>query len=273
MIKDTFDVLVGSAPPVRRFMIRGLYQVLTRLDRDAEMTFMNYGYADLAPDVPPVPLSEADERNRYCVQLYRRVVDGVELRGKRVLEVGSGRGGGAAYVARHYLPAAMLGVDVSEGAVAFCRAHHAAPGLSFVHGDAEHLPAGDDEYDVVLNVESSHGYGSLDGFLAEVRRVLRPGGYFLYTDHRGPHQLEEWHARLAASGLRLLDEQEITPNVLRALDLDDPRKQSLIERRCPWILKNAIREFAAVRGSQAYRRFERGESRYLAFKFQKPLEG
>jgi ubiquinone/menaquinone biosynthesis C-methylase UbiE len=45
-----------------------------------------------------------------------------------------------------------------------------------VHGDAENLPFPQVSFDAVINVESAHCYGSIERFLAEVHRVLRPGG-------------------------------------------------------------------------------------------------
>ena len=49
-------------------------------------------------------------------------------------------------------------------------------------GDAESLPFGDEMFDAVVNVESSHCYGSTPAFLAQVKRVLRCGGHFLFAD-------------------------------------------------------------------------------------------
>lgn len=264
MIKRSFDLLVSRSPLLRRFMIRRMYQVLTRLDRHAEMVFMNYGYADLDGG-EPVPLDAADEPNRYAIQMYRHLADAVELRGRRVLEVGSGRGGGAAYVAATYGPAEMVGLDVSGAAVEFCRRHHRVEGLRFVQGDAEALPFQGGEFDVILNVESSHGYGSPPGFFREVHRVLRPGGHFLYTDHRNLRQMVTWRDELEGAGLRILEEREITPNVVRALELDHPRKESLIRRRAPRFLRNAISEFAALHGSAAHGRFAGRTVRYHSF--------
>jgi SAM-dependent methyltransferase len=75
----------------------------------------------------------------------------------------------------------MVGVDVSSQAVAFCRQRHDVPGLLFEVGDAGHLAFGPASFDAVPNIESSHCYGDSAAFLAEVRRVLRPDGYFLYA--------------------------------------------------------------------------------------------
>ena len=53
---------------------------------------MNYGYL---PDdrSTSLQLDPTDESDRLCIQLYEAVVSGVDLHGKEVLEVGSGRGG------------------------------------------------------------------------------------------------------------------------------------------------------------------------------------
>ena len=59
---------------------------------------MNYDYAEL--DGSELDLHDHPEKDRYFIQLYHYVAAAVELNGKKVLEVGSGRGGGASYVAR-----------------------------------------------------------------------------------------------------------------------------------------------------------------------------
>merc|ERR1712242_369609 len=55
-------------------------------------------------------------------------------------------------------------------------------GLEFLQGNALDIPLPAGEFDVVLNVESSHNYPNFDQFAAEVFRVLKPGGFFLWTD-------------------------------------------------------------------------------------------
>ena len=53
-------------------------------------------------------------------QLYHFVTSHADIKDKNVLEVGSGRGGGASYIARYLSPSSITGVDISNEAVALC---------------------------------------------------------------------------------------------------------------------------------------------------------
>jgi ubiquinone/menaquinone biosynthesis C-methylase UbiE len=93
-------------------------------------------------------------------------------------------------------------------------------GLEFVEGDAQNLPFPDESFDAVINIESSHFYPNFDQFLAEVKRVLRPGGFFLYADVRHWFQTDEWDAALNASGMRVESNRDIGPEVMRGMELN-----------------------------------------------------
>jgi ubiquinone/menaquinone biosynthesis C-methylase UbiE len=73
-------------------------------------------------------------------------------------------------------PASYTGLDLNPAGVDFCRKKHKLPGLDFVQGNVEDLPFADQSFDAVINVEASHLYFRFPRFLAEVARVLRPGG-------------------------------------------------------------------------------------------------
>ena len=261
-------LLLCRFAPIKRLLWRWWYEFLAGLHRTGDWSFMNYGYAAIPAD--PIVLDSADEANRYSVQLYHAVVNGVNLESRRVLEVGSGRGGGAAYIKRYQNPAAMVGVDFSAKAIALCNELYHIDGLSFVQGDAEDLPFDDGAFDVVINVESSHCYGSVDAFLAQVRRVLRPGGYFLYADFRDQEKLAAWRQQIGNSGLMPVSETDITANVVAALDADDERKTRLIHQLVPRLLLGAFKDFSGVKGSAIYKEFQTGVTPYLRFVLQKP---
>ena len=228
---------------------------------------MNYGYMD-EPGAP-LKLDRADEPDRCCIQLYNHVAGAVDLAGRNVLEVGSGRGGGASFIARYLRPGKMVGVDLSANAVDFSRKRHHWDGLEFEQGDAEHLPFGNETFDAVVNVESSHCYPSLEKFLAEIRRVLRKGGHFLYADFRECSAVDEWRGCLEKSGLQLLREDDITAQVVAALDTDNKRKLALIEKLVPRPLRPSFLDFAAVQGSSVYESFRMRKLVYLRFVLQK----
>jgi ubiquinone/menaquinone biosynthesis C-methylase UbiE len=230
---------------------------------------MNYGYAPLDDHSETVTLNEADEPNRYAIQLYYHVTGAVDLTNLDVLEIGSGRGGGASYVARYLKPKALTGLDFSDRAIQFCKRAHAVAGLSFIKGDAEALAFDAESFDAVINIESSHCYGSMETVLANVKRVLRHNGYFLYADFRKKNDVALLHSQMERSGMKILKREDITANVLRSLDLDDQRKLLLIRALFRhWLLK-PFQEFAGVKGSKIYSGFQSGTMIYLHYVLQK----
>jgi ubiquinone/menaquinone biosynthesis C-methylase UbiE len=259
--------LTELSPRFKRFLWRRWYQYLAGYQL-RDWRFMNYGYAPLNEGEPLLSLQPADELNRSSIQLYHHVASVVPLAGLDVLEVGCGRGGGTSYVKRYLRPRQLTGVDFSAKAVRFCQATHHIEGLSFVQGDAESLPLPDESFDAVLNVESSHCYGSMPAFLRQVRRVLRPGGQFLFADLRMARDLQRLHEQLLASGLTVVQREDITSNVLAALQGDSERKLALIEKSVPKRLLSAFRQFAALEGSDTYEAFRTGAMVYVRYVMQ-----
>lgn len=243
---------------------RWCYDLLATRGRGDQWSFMNYGYAPSDPAVQTVALEESETADRMCIQLYDHVVSPVDLAGKDVVEVGAGRGGGAQWISRHRGPRTTTGVDLSDRAVQLCRRHRSGPGLTFVQGDALHLPLPDASVDVVVNVESSHCYPSFPGFLREVHRVLRPGGALLFADLRDRHELDALVADLETGGLRLVSRQDITAEVLEALRTDSDRKAALMRTWFPRPFHGLVGRFAALRGSRTYRRFEERDLVYVS---------
>jgi ubiquinone/menaquinone biosynthesis C-methylase UbiE len=169
---------------------------------------------------------------------------------------------------RHF-PRSYSAVDQAEEAIELCQRRHSVPGLSFSCGQAESLPFEKDSFDVVINVEASHGYGSLDHFLKEVLRVLRLNGYFLLTDFRHKADMGSLRKRLESYGFRFLKEEIITPHVLRAMELDHERKMSLLNRKAPKLLLNSLKYWWGTKDSKRYELFSSGEETYFSYVLQK----
>lgn len=241
---------------------RAYYEVLSYLFRDkAEWFCMNYGY--LPEGGMDLPLLPEQERERLPLQLYHLVASGADLRGKDVLEISSGRGGGAAFVTRHHGPRRYVGMDVASTAVEFCRRQHQLPGLEFVRGDAMALPFGPESFDAVLNVEASHNYEDRNAVFRQIATILRPGGHFLYTDVLGTKRYREARAGLAAAGLKVLVDEDIAPAVLAAMRQEDARKLETLQRVFPRWFHPLGRFFTGTSDSYPYKRIAEGEARYF----------
>jgi SAM-dependent methyltransferase len=168
-------------PDATNLLTRALYDFAVTEEAIRRLPFLNLGYHP-SPDETAGTITLTGELARFqCnLNLYTQALGAVRLDGRDVVEVGSGRGGGAAALVSQHQPRSYIAVDGSRKQVALCGAIH--PNVQFLYGNACALPLPDASADVVLNVESSHCYSDLDAFVAEVRRVLRPGGVFCLTD-------------------------------------------------------------------------------------------
>jgi ubiquinone/menaquinone biosynthesis C-methylase UbiE len=243
------------------------YRLLSSLLTRDDVLFLNYGYEEDPPMA--LQLASSDEPDRFPIQLYHRTATQVDLVGKEILEVSCGHGGGASYLMRTLHPKSYTGLDLNTVGIEFCRRRHTISGLSFVHGNAENLPFPDQCFDVVINVEAAINYRDVPRFFAEVKRVLRLGGRFLYADIRYADEIATWEAQLADIPMRLLSEQVINAEVMRGLE--HSRLLDQVTRRLPNIgfLRGIASDYAGGPGSLIYRRLQSGEASYRLFCFSK----
>lgn len=103
-----------------------------------------------------------------------------DWRGLAVLDLGCG--GGFMAEALALRGAAVMGVDPSEPALEAARRHAAEGSLSIAYrqGVGEAIPVATGSMDVVVCVDVLEHVDDLDRVLDEVRRVLKPGGLFLF---------------------------------------------------------------------------------------------
>ncbi len=227
-------------------------------------TVLNYGYSS-DPENSLIPQNEPEF---YCLRLYEHTVRDTPLANRDVLEVSSGRGGGAHFVSRTFKPKRVVGIDLSPENVRLARERSTAPGVEFAVGSAEQLALPDDSFDVVVNIEASHLYDDRTKFFAEVLRVLRPGGYFCYTD--GCWADDDCTADLLSAGFELIERREITANVLRALKKDSARRSALFDAMNDRDLREEYKHWGGVVGYRAYTRFEAGQTRYFSHRLRRP---
>lgn len=137
---------------------------------------------DAAPGTPEFyrrfdAIREAEDCEPYA---YSNLVHGYTMsRGKRVLDVGCGNG----YVLSRYARcgANVVGVDLTDTAVRLSRRRFALAHLAgdFHQIDGVHLPFPDDHFDIVCSMGVLHHIADPRPTVAEMHRVLRPGGHVI----------------------------------------------------------------------------------------------
>ncbi|MBI9068423.1 MAG: class I SAM-dependent methyltransferase [Salinivirgaceae bacterium] len=242
------------------------YWYISTIDKNAEVIFMNYGYSN---NSHKIDLNPEDEKNRYSAQLYNLVATGVEISDKNILEIGCGRGGGLSYVNKYLKPSSVTGVDLNKKAIEFCKKHYPKNNAIFLQGNAQKLPFNDASFDAVLNVESSHRYPQIEMFLAEVYRVLKVDGYFLFTDFRKNTEIERLKEQIIEAKFEFIKDENITQNVVEALKLATPARKELIDRIIPKFLNELGNNFAATVGSPTYNKFSSREFEYVFYVLKK----
>lgn len=267
MIARLFLTLTDYAS-FRRIIWKPLYEVLAKKIPAESWNFMNYGYTPFEYETT-LTLRQEDEMNRYPLQLYHYLATTVDISQKEVLEVGSGRGGGAAYIDSYLKPKLITGLDIAHNAVNLANRRHGTCNLKFIQGNAEKLPFDNESFDVVINVESCHAYGSVPVFLQEVKRVLRPGGFFLCTDIRSPAGMQLLKDSLLATRMNLLSEEDITNNVVKAIEIEEPEKQKRIAEGIPKWFTKTFQEFAGVKNSRIHTDLRSRSLIYHRFVLQK----
>lgn len=134
-------------------------------------------------------------RHRHLVPYRKRVV---AMAHGRVLEVGIGSGLNLPF----YPPgiSSIQGLEPSPRLVAMAQRTAAGASLpvSFIEGSAEAIPLDNASIDTVVTTWSLCTIPHADQALAEMRRVLKPGGQLLFVEHgTGPEaRVRRWQNRL-----------------------------------------------------------------------------
>ncbi len=128
------------------------------------------------------------------------IVEGLELDGKLVVDIGSGLGGVDMHLARQH-GARVIGMEIAAPLVALAKARVAAAGLSdrveLRHCAPGPLALDDASLDVVFSKDSLIHVADKDAVFRDYARVLKPGGWLAMSDWmRGPEpyskDMEYW---------------------------------------------------------------------------------
>lgn len=134
-------------------------------------------------------------RNKLLLPIRERVIGAAE---GRVLEIGVGSG----LTLPFYRPPVREVLALEPAAKLVAMAQNASRGtimpVSFLEASAEAIPLGDHSVDTIVTTWTMCSIPHADMALAEIRRVLRPGGKLLFVEHgQAPDEsVRRWQDRL-----------------------------------------------------------------------------
>jgi 2-polyprenyl-3-methyl-5-hydroxy-6-metoxy-1,4-benzoquinol methylase len=181
-------------------------------------------------------------RARRIVALLRDCA-GVSLDGKRVLDVGCSAG----LMTREIAAGARftVGLEIAADALAYAAAHHSRRDqLAFIRGSAERLPFPTAAFDVVICNHVYEHVADVHALLAEIERVLRPGGVCWFAAGH-TFQLVEPHHRLP---LRAAMPRSWASAVMRLLGRGGSYDERFVP---PWRLRSLLRVIGTPRLASA----------------------
>jgi SAM-dependent methyltransferase len=166
----------------------GVLDFVSDPERAAEREFYDQGYVDLQKrKLPPTPIESLsyrwhDPRMAPDPSVFKHLGS---IRDKRVVLLGNGASDKELFLLTQQ-PRSLLLSDLSAEAVRAIRDRYRLDDyegmVHFAAIDALDLPFLDESQDVVYGYAFAHHLSDLDPFLAEVARVLRPGGRAVFMD-------------------------------------------------------------------------------------------
>jgi len=245
------------------------YDAACILFPSAEINQINYGFAPLTEDGVQMSLPSQDEKERMSLQLYYRtatcLMTAEDLRGKTILEVSSGRGGGLDFLVRNYGVQKGIGLDLSSNNIDWCKkTYQGNDKLEFVLGNAETFvddgSISPNSVDIVISVDSAHLYPHFDRFINQSKKVLKAGGSLCISDFMSTEKIPLREQVLKEEpDMKLVRREETTRNILHAMDLDGERRKKLVEAHAHPILKHYFRWQTGAKGSRIYNLLTSGE--------------
>jgi SAM-dependent methyltransferase len=226
---------------------------LDRSSAGRRVRFLNFG---MAPQ-PGADQPSVGRFNAEAVRLLVTLVGDVPLDGRRVLDVGCGRGGNLQQLHRRWSPALLVGVDQSAAGLRVAVDDH----VRAVVGDAEQLPLRSGGFDVLLNVESLSLYPDPERFFGEAARVLVPGGDLLVADLTPADVADLRRRALEAAGFDLHHDEDVTDAVVAARHERAPRQARVLGGE-----HGGFDEWAGTTESWLAAGLEDGSLRYLLWR-------
>jgi len=176
---------------LRALLLAGVFAIFTSPGRRAVRSVARWADRHVDRFTEPESATYARVVAPVLGRLYQRAAEEVaaELkgfpRGERpvILDIGCGTGDLAVAISRRCRDSRIVGIDASPSMLLWASRHETTDGrIRFLVGDATRLPFGDRSVDLVVSTLSLHHWADPPAAIAEIDRVLAPGGRALIYD-------------------------------------------------------------------------------------------
>ncbi len=219
--------------------------------------FMNCGYVEDKCETVVSEKFKTEKIEQNSIRLLFEVIGSVDCSGKRIIEIGCGRGGNIYYLNKYFSPKEIIGMDLCLQNIVSCQnSNHG----SFLVADAEKIPFKDKCFDVAVNIESSFHYSNLLQFFRDTYRILKSGGYLLYADVIDKKKVNKIEEYIEMAGFSVIKRRNITPNVLLSFES--------IANYTGANQKTKL-EFSDMKNSGNYKKMKKDEAEYRIYTLKK----
>jgi ubiquinone/menaquinone biosynthesis C-methylase UbiE len=192
-------------------------------------------------------LKVEDYRYREYGPWMPEVMEFAKHAGEDVLEIGGGLGTDLAQFAKH--GARVTDLDLSSGHLAHAQENFRLRGLEgrFIHHDAETLPFPDNSFDLVYSNGVLHHTPNTEHVVAEIFRVLRPGGKVIAMFY-AEDSLNYWRNIVLVHGIRetFLDQYSIGEVMSRTVERSEIGARPLVKVYTRRRLRELFGDFSRI---------------------------
>ena len=207
-LRRALDLL--SDPPADPYVSQGSLDLRGPADDKAVPNNTGAIQAAWASPIGSMLYDNAQAISRRLLSAWQHPVEWLNIPpGGTALDVGSGPGNVTASLARAAGPGGLaLGVDISKAMLARAVRAESGPQVGFIRADAQRLPLRDNTVDAVVSLAVLQLIPDPAAALAEMARVLRPGGRLAIMVPTAGYTARFWQ-KLPNVGAHVFDDDEI----------------------------------------------------------------
>lgn len=163
---------------------------------------------------------ERDSSTDYGLEVEKYFVQMVgDVRGKRVLDIGSGYGNTALKLAQQ--GAIVTSIDIAPKLIEGCKYRAAKHNLDieFLVMDATNMSFAPESFDIILGFRTVHHLQNIKKFFADSKKLLRPGGFLIVVEPQKYSPFVEFGRKFIKNDVesRTPTEHPITPSDIKSM--------------------------------------------------------